>query len=135
MNMLQREFMQETAGALRRTEDKVGPLLTARPWLNTEPFDQVNWALLQLEDQGREINKATCSLKRRELIARFNQLRKEAIQARQELAIHREVRVLCFSDPRQEGVADCYDPFVAGRGASDQQLGEHANHLPHSARL
>mmetsp|Transcript_12926 Transcript_12926/g.35837 ORF Transcript_12926/g.35837 Transcript_12926/m.35837 type:complete len:125 (+) Transcript_12926:204-578(+) len=70
--MLEREILQETGSALRKTEDKV------------------NWALLQLEVQGREIIRTECTAKRREAIVRYNRLREEALVARRDLTIHRE---------------------------------------------
>jgi len=69
---LEKEILQETACALRKTEDKV------------------NYALLRLEVSGREINRAETSEERKHHIKEFNKIRLEALDARRDLTIHRE---------------------------------------------
>merc|ERR1719163_481607 len=72
INELEQEILQETAGALRRSEDKV------------------NYILLQLQCKGLDINKERNDVIRRQLIGDFNKLRQDAIAARRDLTIHRE---------------------------------------------
>lgn len=72
LETLEKEIIQETGSALRRSEDKV------------------NWALLRLEIKGKEINESVHDNKRREAISEFNRLRQDALVARRDLTIHRE---------------------------------------------
>ena len=60
------------ASALRRSEDKI------------------NYLLLQLEVKGLDIDICRCDDARRKLITEFNKLRKDALDARSDLTIHRE---------------------------------------------
>jgi hypothetical protein len=69
---LEKEIIREMAAALGRSGEKV------------------DVALLQLELAGRELAAATDPSDRTRLVAHFNALRAEAIQARHELRIHRE---------------------------------------------
>jgi hypothetical protein len=69
---LEKEIAREIAAALARTEEKV--LV----------------ALLRLELAGRDCDRAERDAQRRLRIARFNELRRKALDARHELLIHRE---------------------------------------------
>ncbi len=69
---LEKEIVQEMASALGRAGDKV------------------DYALLRLDVVARAIDEAPSPSERRTRVARWNQLREEAIQARYELRIHRE---------------------------------------------
>jgi len=69
---LETEIVQEMAQALGRTEDKL------------------NYALLRLELAGRELDAASDDTTRAPLVQAFNARRAEAIEARRNLAIHRE---------------------------------------------
>lgn len=69
---LEKEIVQEMASALGRAGDKV------------------DYALLRLDLVARAIEEAPTPQERREKIARWNELREEAIEARYELRIHRE---------------------------------------------
>lgn len=69
---LETEIVQEMAQALGRTEDKL------------------NYALLRLELAGREVDRASDDTTRETLVQAFNARRAEAIDARRNLAIHRE---------------------------------------------
>lgn len=73
LHEIEQEILQETASALRKSEDKV------------------NFALLQLQVKGRDIDQATSDASRREHIREFNKLRLEALDARRDLTVHREV--------------------------------------------
>ena len=67
LHEIEQEILQETASALRKSEDKV------------------NFALLQLQVKGRDIDQATSDASRREHIREFNKLRLEALDARRDL--------------------------------------------------
>lgn len=69
---LEKEIVQEMASALGRAGDKV------------------DYALLRLDLVADAIEKARTPHERRQKIARWNDLREEAIEARYELRIHRE---------------------------------------------
>lgn len=69
---LEKEIVQEMASALGRAGDKV------------------DYALLRLDLVAKAIDEAPNPAERRKKIARWNELREEAIEARYELRIHRE---------------------------------------------
>jgi len=72
VSRLEAEIVQEMAQALGRTEDKL------------------NYALLRVELAGRALDAAPDDAARLDLVAAFNARRAEAIDARRNLAIHRE---------------------------------------------
>jgi hypothetical protein len=69
---LETEIIREVAHALGRSEDKV------------------NHALLELELAARAVDEAADDDTRAARVARFNQVREDALRARQNLRIHRE---------------------------------------------
>lgn len=69
---LETEIVREVAAALGRAEDKV------------------NHLLLELELAGRAVDETSAADDRTARIARFNQVRDDALRARQDLRIHRE---------------------------------------------
>lgn len=69
---LEAEIVQEMAQALGRTEDKL------------------NYALLRVELAGRVLDAAPDDTTRPALVTAFNARRAEALDARRDLAIHRE---------------------------------------------
>lgn len=69
---LEKEIVEEMASALGRAGDKV------------------DYALLRLDLVARSIEEAPTPAQRRRHIARWNQLREEALEARYQLRIHRE---------------------------------------------
>lgn len=69
---LEKEIVQEMATALGRAGDKV------------------DYALLRLDLAHQAIAEAPDPVERRRRVARWNELREEAVQARYELRIHRE---------------------------------------------
>lgn len=69
---LEREIVAEIAAALGRTAAKL------------------DYALLRLELAGRALEAAGDAAERRACLGRFDALRREALQARHELLIHRE---------------------------------------------
>lgn len=90
---LEKEIVQEMASALGRAGDKV------------------DYALLRLDLVSQGIDEAPNPQERRRKIARWNELREEAIEARYELRIHREAVGI-----RQNAVLEALYPIPPRRG-------------------